>query len=75
MERKQTSVSDQWGTTPTLVEGIPAQISFRGVEAFEVAALDPAGNPIRTLPIVSTNGQQHITIGAENRTLWYLLTR
>jgi hypothetical protein len=72
---EKTTVGGNWGKSPTVAEGIPAQLIFKGMDQFIVHALDPAGNPGSEVP-VSNRGDDHIFgIGAQYRTLWYIIER
>lgn len=71
----KTSVGGEWGTSPTLAEGIPALISFDGVRDLKVVALDPAGNPGQEVETIISGGSQFVGIGAQYKTIWYLLTK
>lgn len=61
-----------WGTSPTLVEGVPARITLPwpagGVSAW---ALDERGLQKAALPILTVNGNAQIEIGPDWKTLWY----
>ncbi len=70
-----TSVNDQWGTAPTRAEGIPARIILRDMDRFTVHTLDSTGSPEAELEVNRRGGEQTIGIGAQYKTLWYLLTR
>jgi hypothetical protein len=71
----KTTVGENWGESPPIVEGIPALIGFRGMDEFQATALNPAGNPSREVEVVRSNGAQYIGIGAQYETLWYMLTK
>lgn len=72
---EHTSVSDQWGTAPTRAEGIPARIILRDMDRFNVHALDSLGSPKAELKVITRGGEQTIGIGAQYKTLWYMLSR
>jgi hypothetical protein len=69
----RVTVRDNWGTPPTLVEGIPARITLpMPAGAVQVYALDERGARKAKLPVSSdTGGRAVIQIGPQYRTLWY----
>ena len=72
----RTSVSNRWGTEPTVAEGIPANIAFTAIDDLRVQSLDGTGMPKGDVPCrASEAGGTTFTIGAEYKTLWYLITR
>lgn len=71
----RTSVSDRWGKEPTVAEGIPAIITFPNIEKLRVQPLDGTGAPKGDVPCHTSNGEITFTIGAQYKTLWYLITR
>jgi hypothetical protein len=71
----KTSLGRNWGNAPTRVEGIPAKIIFRNTGGFKVQSLDPAGSPSAEI-ITGKKGKEIIFgIGAQYKTLWYLISR
>lgn len=69
----RVTLRDNWGTAPSLVEGIPARITLpmpaRMVQAW---ALDGRGARKARLPVSSdSNGRAVIEIGPQYQTLWY----
>lgn len=71
---ERTSVGRDWGTAPTLCEGVPARLSLpaaaRRVRAW---ALDERGQRRAEVPLSQTDGRAALTIGPEWKTLWYEL--
>jgi hypothetical protein len=59
----------------TRAEGIPAKLIFRDMDKFSVHALDPAGNQVTELKVSKKGGAYVINIGAQYKTLWYIITR
>jgi hypothetical protein len=45
------------------------------MDKFSVNALDPAGNQITELKVSKKAGAYVINIGAQYKTLWYIITR
>jgi hypothetical protein len=73
--KDKTSVGAEWGKTPTRAEGIPANLIFRNMDKFSVHVLDPAGNPGAEIAVSRKGADQSFGIGAQYKTLWYILTR
>ena len=73
--KDKTTVGDQWGKSPTRVEGIPAKLLFRNMVKFNIHALDPLGNPGTEIRVSKKGVEQSFGIGAQYKTLWYILTR
>jgi hypothetical protein len=73
--RDKTSVGAEWGTTPTRAEAIPARISMNNRNDFSVFVLDPNGNTGNEIKVKKKGGKQSFVIGAQHKTLWYLLKR
>ena len=72
---EMNSVGSEWGTAPTIAEGIPVKITLREMEKFRLFILDPAGNKGAEVKIMNKRKTQVLHIGSQYRTLWYLLTR
>ena len=70
-----TTVKREWGKSPSKAEGIPARIYFENAGKFKVHALDSAGNVGVELKTGKSEGKQSFTIGAQYKTLWYLISR
>ena len=66
----RTSVGNKWGSGPTLVNGIPAEVTLP-FRVKSVHALDGRGQPQGAVPIRVEGDTSHFTIGPEHRTLWY----
>jgi hypothetical protein len=71
----KTSVGADWGIKPSRAEGIPAYITLSEVERFKVFALDTLGNKGQEIRVKRTKQQNTFVIGAQYKTLWYLLER
>ena len=63
------------GTGPVLCEGIPAKLSFAGLQGrVKCYALDPDGNRMQEVPVTSTaSGEAVLEIGPQYKTVWYEL--
>ena len=66
----RTSVGNQWGTGPALVNGIPAEVTLP-FRIKSVHALDGRGQPQGAVPVHIEGSTSRFTIGPEHRTLWY----
>ncbi len=68
----RNSVSDQWGTGPTLAEPISARITlWTNSKVNIVYALDGTGKRVRTVPSQLQGNSLTFSIGPEYKTLWY----
>ena len=72
---EKTTVGSEWGDSPSRVEGIPAHIYFDNTEEFNVYVLDSNGNKGDQISVYKKGKQQTIVIGAQHKTLWYLISR
>jgi hypothetical protein len=69
-----TSVSDRWGTAPTVAEGIAAELEFSTSRTvFTFAALDGRGQVTEPHVLRSRDDAVTVRIGPEHKTLWYTL--
>lgn len=70
---EKSSVGRDWGSAPSLVEGVPARISVQNPKAkIQVWALDEKGQRKSSLPVISAqDGKQYFEIGQKYQTLWY----
>ena len=66
----RTSVGNKWGTGPTLVNGIAAEVTLP-FRVKSVQALDSRGQPQAAVPVRIEGNTSRFTIGPEHRTLWY----
>ena len=66
----RTSVGRQWGSGPTQVNGIPAEISLP-FRVRSVHALDGRGQRTTPVPVKVEANTSRFTIGPAHRTLWY----
>ena len=74
-DEKFTTLGGDWGKAPTRAEGIPARIIFREMDKFSVHSLDPAGREVSEVIVSKKGSDQVINIGAQYKTLWYILER
>jgi hypothetical protein len=72
---EKTTVGREWGNSPTTAEGIPAILTFRNMKDFSVHSLDPSGNTVKEITVVKSDSEFYLGIGAQNETLWYIITR
>jgi hypothetical protein len=66
----RTSIGNQWGTGPTLVNGIPAEVTLP-FPVKSVQALDGRGQPQGAVPVRVDGNISRFTIGPEHHALWY----
>jgi hypothetical protein len=72
----RTSVGANWGEGPTMVNGVPLQITIpAGQKAKKVFALDARGNRMREVHgKITEDGSVSLSLGPEFKTLWYEIT-
>ena len=69
---QKATVGNDWGKSPSLIEGIPATITLP-VAAGRVHAwsLDERGQRAQSVPVHNNNGLAVLYLGPQYRTLWY----
>ncbi|MCK5370459.1 MAG: hypothetical protein KAQ62_17980, partial [Cyclobacteriaceae bacterium] len=72
---ERNSIGTEWGSSPTIAEGLPVKITLRDMDRLKMFALDSAGNRGNEIRVLKRRGNQEIHIGAQHKTLWYLLTK
>jgi hypothetical protein len=74
LEGTRITLSDHWGDSPILCEGIPAKIVVPApAERCKLYTLDTAGNRRIAKQPTPTHDGSLISIGPEDKTLWYEL--
>jgi hypothetical protein len=68
----RTSIANNWGKGPTLVNGISANVMLP-FRIKSVQALDSRGQPQAEVPVRFEGNTSRFTIGPAHRTLWYEL--
>ncbi len=69
-----TSVGRQWGSGPTLCQGVPLTVNVNADAQAQVYALSPDGTRREQLSVArTTDGRGLCLLGPANRTLWYEL--
>lgn len=73
---KRTSVGDQWGTGPTLINPVTAIIGFASdhKDDLKVYSLDGTGKRQMEIKADPTDTGIEFEIGPDHRTLWYEIT-
>ena len=71
----KTSLGRNWGNAPTRVEGIPAKFVFSNMDKFKIRPLDAYRNPGDEIPVTRKGKNLSFGIGAQYKTLWYLIGR
>lgn len=64
-----------WGTGPTLAEGVDATVTLQTDGARKVFALDSAGKPKRELPAIYAHGKLTFRAQPSEQTLWYAVVK
>jgi hypothetical protein len=68
----RTSIGNQWGTGPAIVNGITAYFEV-GQRIRRIQALDGRGQPRGEVPLQTTGSSTRFTIGPAHQTLWYVI--
>lgn len=70
---EKNSVGRNWGSAPSVVEGVPARITFpQEANTVEVWSLDERGQRKEKLPVeTGVGGKAVINLGPRWQTLWY----
>jgi len=68
--KQRSSVSDQWGTGPTHVNGIPADLMLPS-HVRAIYALDGCGQRLSKVRTQTIGRSTRFSIGPEHKTLWY----
>ncbi len=71
----RSSVNKNWGSAPTVAEGIPAILSLKTDSPRKVYALDGNGNRKATVPSTYREGQLRFLTGDKYHTVWYEITK
>ncbi len=70
----KTSVGNQWGAAPTLVETVPFTLTLPvGNSQVKAWALSPTGQRTGALPVSGTASQATVTVTTNAATLWFEL--
>jgi len=71
-DASRTSVGDQWGQGPTLVENISASITLPvNASRVHVWALNAGGERIAAVPVVNSENGSRVQLGGETGSIWY----
>ena len=70
---EKSTVGNDWGESPTMVEGIPARITLPyAASSVEACPLDPCGQRRAPMAVdMSSSGNGCIGIGPKHQTIWY----
>jgi hypothetical protein len=70
---EKNTVGRNWGTSPSLVEGVAAKIIFdvAASEKVQAWALDGRGQRMAEVPISVASGKAALNVGPQWQTLWY----
>jgi hypothetical protein len=71
----RTSVADQWGTGPTLIEPVRGEITLNHVAAQKarLVALGGDGKPLKEWPVESKGTALKLVLPGDPATVWYIL--
>ena len=70
--KEHTSVSNHWGSAPTVCEGITAKVTLATqLKSAKVFALDGSGARTGEVAATLTDGKLSFEIGPKFKTLWY----
>lgn len=67
----RTSVGENWGQGPTLINPVEAKITFAKDRKPTVHALDASGNRVAEIPVESSEKGFQLRINGTYQTLWY----
>lgn len=70
----RTSVANNWGTAPTLVEGIPVTVTLKNKLVRHVWALDATGARVQEVPVERNADGVQFVLGPHYQTLNYELS-
>jgi len=72
---ERTSISDQWGGPPLLIEPVEGQVQLRRTAGLELVPLDGAGRPQvkKGLLLAPRDGSCTIPLAKADATVWYVL--
>jgi hypothetical protein len=66
-----TSVGADWGTAPSVVEGINAKITLPAIQGAKAWTLDGTGQRKTEVPITWNNGHMELNLTSAQKTLWW----
>jgi hypothetical protein len=71
-DAEHTSVGSDWGTAPSLVEGINAKITLPAIQGAKAWALDGTGQRMTEVPITwKDDRHMQIDLTSAQKTLWW----
>jgi hypothetical protein len=70
-DAQKTSVGDDWGNAPSLVEGISARIGVPFQKRAQAWILDARGQRVKEITAGRVTGKTEIAISPEHQTLWW----
>ncbi len=74
-DENHTTIKDRWGDGPAIAKFIPAEIILPGEARPTVTALDPAGNPMGTIPVDGGPHAWRFATLPEMPSLWFYVSR
>jgi hypothetical protein len=70
-DAEKSTVGADWGTAPSLVEGIAAKIELPFIKGAKAWALDTQGQRKTEVPLKRTGAHTQLEISSEQQTLWW----
>ena len=71
-DAEHTSVGSDWGTAPSVVEGINAKITLPAIRGAKAWALDGTGQRMSEVPLTrNDHGRMQIELSSAQKTLWW----
>jgi len=70
-DAEHNSVGSNWGTAPSVVEGINAKITLPAIKDAKAWALDERGQRKAEIPLSFANGRMEIDISSDQKTPWW----
>ena len=69
------SIGNNWGTAPSVADGVPVNVRLSVEGPRKVSALDDTGKPVKTIPTTYKDGALEFNIGPEDTALWYAIEK
>jgi len=70
-DAEHTSVGGNWGSAPSLVEGVDAHISLPAIKEAKAWALDELGQRKAEVPLTYAGDHMQLEISSAQKTLWW----
>lgn len=70
-DAEKSSVGSDWGSAPSLVEGVAATINLPAMRSAKAWALDERGERRAEVPLTQATGGAQLELSSEHQTLWW----